>query len=108
MRASAKGFVKHDDGKIRPELLPPRALEEVSAVLAHGAAKYGADNWHKCEDPSRYVGAALRHILAHMRGETNDLETGRLHLAHAICGLAFVSESELMRNQNQHQNKDTK
>lgn len=66
----------------------------------------GANNWHKCEDPSRYVGAALRHILAHMRGETNDPETGRLHLAHAICSLSFVSELELRKNQNQ--NKDTK
>lgn len=99
-------FVKHDEGKARLELLPPLALIEVAHVLAHGAAKYGADNWHKCEDTSRYIGAALRHILAHMRGETNDSETGRLHLAHAICGLLFVAELELRRNQNQ--NKDMK
>lgn len=85
-------FVKHDAGKPRAELLPPRALLAVARVLSLGAAKYGADNWHKCRDPQRYVGAALRHVLAHMSGEKRDPESGESHLTHAACCLLFLVE----------------
>src|SRR3990167_5686708 len=93
----ARSFVKHDSGKPRPELLPPRALEEVAFVLAAGAAKYGPDNWHKCEDTSRYIGAALRHVLAYQKGEKIDEETQRAHLAPAVASLCFVLELELKK-----------
>ena len=91
----ASPFVKHDEGKPRPELLPPRALEEIAVVLAYGARKYTADNWRKNKDASRYVGAALRHVIAYMRGERSDPETERHHLAHACCCLMFIVDLEL-------------
>jgi hypothetical protein len=87
-----KEFVKHDTGKPRTDLLPPRALLGVSRVLALGAAKYGADNWSKCQEPARYLGAALRHVFAHMAGEAKDAESGESHLAHAACCLLFLLE----------------
>lgn len=90
--AAMIGFVKHDSGKPRTELLPPRALLAVSRVLALGAAKYGADNWHRCKEPTRYVGAALRHLFAHMAGEKTDAESGESHLAHAASCLLFLAE----------------
>ena len=53
---------KDDHGKPRPDLLPPRALLGVSAVLAHGAEKYGVDNWQKVENArARYTAALFRH-----------------------------------------------
>jgi len=85
-------FTKNDAGKPRTDLLPPRALLAVSRVLALGASKYGADNWSKCQEPARYLGAALRHVLAHMAGETTDAESGESHLAHAACCLLFLVE----------------
>jgi hypothetical protein len=89
---SPREFVKHDSGKPRAELLPPRALLAVSRVLALGAAKYGPDNWHRCTEPRRYVGAALRHVLAYMAGEKTDAESGESHLAHAACCILFLLE----------------
>lgn len=85
-------FVKHDQGKPRLDLLPPRAVEIVGAVLAYGAEKYAPNNWAKGADWSRYTGAALRHVFAHLRGEDNDPETGLPHLAHATCCLLFLLE----------------
>jgi hypothetical protein len=41
---------------------------------------------------SRLISSTLRHLFAFMRGENQDPETGRSHLAHAICGLLFLLE----------------
>lgn len=88
---------KHDhDKKCRPELLPAKTLLEVSAVLAYGAEKYSANNWRQVPDlKNRYMGAALRHLLAYQAGESKDPETGYSHLAHAICSLMYVREDEV-------------
>lgn len=85
-------FTKYDKSKPRTDLLPPRALLAVSRVLALGASKYGADNWSKCQEPARYLGAALRHVFAHMAGEKVDAESGESHLAHAACCILFLLE----------------
>lgn len=82
--------------KPRPELLPPGPLLEVCRVLAYGAKKYtrngqdGADNWALVANGrSRYLGAALRHIFARLRGEILDNESGLPHLAHAATCVLF-------------------
>jgi len=87
-------FVKHDQKKPRFSLLPLDTLQSVIRVMELGAAKYGADNWHKCTEPKRYYDAAMRHILAFAGGEAMDDESGESHLAHAICCLMFWNELE--------------
>lgn len=87
-----KPFVKHDDGKPQHSLLPVAALEQVTKVLMHGAAKYGRDNWRRCDDAKRYEDAALRHLFAHVGGEVTDAESGLPHLAHAACCVLFLLE----------------
>ena len=87
--------VKHDQQKARLELLPPQALLEVGKSLTYGAEKYSDDNWKRVENGSqRYIGAALRHITAHLNGEVYDEESGnrQKHLAAAIASLMFVLE----------------
>jgi hypothetical protein len=37
-----------------------------------------------------------RHIWAWKEGEQNDPETGRHHLAHAMCCLMFLYEHDIM------------
>jgi len=93
------GFRKYDQGKLRYDLMPAKVLEQVVDVLTYGANKYttkdsdGADNWHKCPDPNnRYYAAAMRHIQAWRQGEILDKESGKPHLAHAICCLTFILE----------------
>lgn len=84
--------VKFDREKIQLELLSPRWLSGVGAVLTFGAYKYAAHNWRKGIELSRLLGAALRHILAFLGGEDCDPETGLCHLYHASCCLMFACE----------------
>jgi len=84
--------VKKDNGKLRLDLLPFRALDEVAKVSYFGASKYGAYSYRKGMQWSRIIAAILRHIFAFIRGEDYDDESGCLHLAHAACNLLFLIE----------------
>ena len=84
---------KHDDGKLRWDLLPWGATHEVVRVLTFGATKYGASNWRTVEGWRwRYLAAAMRHIVAWARGERVDAESQLPHLAHAAACLLFLLE----------------
>lgn len=89
-----KEFTKADSGKPNLAMLldTPKAMGEVARVLEYGAAKYDRKNWAKCDDPERYMAAALRHLTAYHNGEILDPESRRSHLAHAICSLLFLEE----------------
>jgi hypothetical protein len=81
---------KNDSGKERWDLLPWDQVTDVVGVLTFGAGKYADDNWKVVLEPrKRYSAAALRHITSRLRGERLDPETGRPHLAHAVCCLLF-------------------
>lgn len=80
---------KYDQGKSRMELVDPKWLLSVGYVLGHGAEKYAPGNWKKVEE-SRYVAAAMRHLLAYMDGEVFDQDSGLQHIAHASTCLMFI------------------
>ena len=88
--------VKYDNGKPQWSLLPFRALTQVVEVLTYGATKYAPDNWKKVPDARRrYIDAGFRHFTAYASGETHDPETGKHHLAHAICCLLYLIAFDL-------------
>ena len=90
-RIKGKEGVKYDSEKPKWTLLPFRALQEVVEVLTFGAKKYAADNWkHVPQAQERYIDAAYRHLADWNSGEKKDPETGKSHLAHAICCLLFL------------------
>lgn len=78
--------------KTRFDLLPWNSITDITDVLTSGADKYGASNWCRGTDWSRYFSALCRHIFAWWTGEDRDPETGRSHLAHAGCCLLFLME----------------
>lgn len=82
--------VKLDNGKPRWELMPWKQLGQVTDILTFGAEKYAPNNWKKVTPMSRYVGAAFRHFTSWCEGEKTDKESGKSHLAHAICCLLFL------------------
>lgn len=87
--------LKHDQDKARWDLLPWRAASEVVDVLTFGAQKYAPDNWRHVPDARRrYFAALLRHLVAWWLGEQRDPESGRHHLAHAVCCAMFLMELE--------------
>lgn len=85
-------FVKNDTNKAPLYHLSFHTplLAEVCHILEHGAEKYGNHNWKKGCRWSRYVSAMFRHLFAWVSGERNDSDTGKSHLAHAICNIMFL------------------
>lgn len=85
-----KGGHKDDADKVRLELVPPELLEAVGDILTYGAKKYADRNWEHGMNWSRPFGALMRHMWAWWKGEAKDPETGRSHLWHAGCCIAFL------------------
>lgn len=86
---------KFDSGKLRYDLIPVLAQEEVVKVVTLGAEKYDPENWKRVpEGRRRYYAAAMRHIEAWRKGEKQD-EIGTHHIANAISNLMFILEKEL-------------
>lgn len=89
--------VKFDGGKVRMDLLPPELPFAVADILGFGAGKYGDRNWEKGMNWSRVFGALMRHMWAWWGGENTDAETGKSHLWHAGCCIAFLIAYEQRR-----------
>ncbi len=85
--------VKYDKEKLRWDLLPLKPIIDIVDILSYGAAKYADENWRYVEPfEDRYYAAAMRHITAWRLGEQIDEESGKHHLAHAMCSLIFLME----------------
>jgi len=87
-----KTGLRYDADKVRHDLLPPNAINELAKVLTFGAKKYAPNNWMKGMAWSRIIGPLKRHLNAIERGEDYDPETGLLHSAHVMCNAAFLTE----------------
>lgn len=74
---------KHDNGKLRLDLIPPEVIEMLGEIYTYGFMKYGARNWEKGFEDGQLLAAARRHDLALAKGEMNDPESGLPHAAHA-------------------------
>lgn len=81
---------KFDAEKIRTDLFSVDAYMGTCSVLTFGAHKYAAWNWSKGIQYMRVYGALLRHLMAWVRCEERDPETGLSHLDHAACCLMFL------------------
>lgn len=91
---------KDDGGKVRLDLIPPELLFAVGSILTFGAIKYADRNWEAGMSWGRVFGALMRHMWAwwggaapttknFLFGELDD-ESGKSHLWHAACCIAFL------------------
>lgn len=64
-------------------------LADVMGALSHGDKKYGAGSW-KDLPTKKFLGAVMRHVGAHLKGELFDPESGLPHLAHAAANLVII------------------
>jgi len=85
-----KKGIKHDDGKLRMDLIPVEVEEALANILTHGAKRYGDHNWKQGLDYWRVYGAIRRHLAARVKGEIQDKDSGMPHLWHALTELAFL------------------
>ena len=89
--------IKHDNGKLRLDLIPTEAVRGLGEVLTFGAGKYGDRNWEKGLDSDRVYAALERHLLAWREGEIIDPESGLPHLAHVLTNAAMLHTLEQRR-----------
>lgn len=76
------------DDKLRWELLPMAEIEDIVKVYHAGAKKYKPDSWKNLDDGARrYYAACHRHLMAYVKGEKIDKETGAYHLACAAWNI---------------------
>jgi hypothetical protein len=90
-KRAAPGY-KEDKGKMRYDLLPPYALNELAKVYTYGADKYTDNNWRKGMKWGRIFAALMRHLWKFWAGEAKDKESGILHLSHALWGVVTLLE----------------
>lgn len=87
---------KLDGGKLRPALVLggfSAAVEAMVKVGSDGARKYTDNGWKTVPNgKARYEDALLRHLLAHLRGEVIDEESGSPHIIHCMWNAAAIYE----------------
>jgi hypothetical protein len=85
------GGLRFNKGKLRFDLVEPRAFADFVQVLTDGAEKYFDRNWENGLSWTSVLASLKRHIQAIERGEDYDKESGRLHIAHAACNVHFLN-----------------
>lgn len=83
--------LRFNKGKLRYELVHPKAHEDMVDVLTMGAEKYFDRNWENGLSWCSVLASMKRHIAAIERGEDFDPESGRLHIAHVACNVHFLN-----------------
>jgi len=95
--------LRFNQGKLRYDLLHPKALEDMVDILTYGANKYtvlddagnvlndGANNWRQGLSWKSVYASLERHMEAIKAGEDYDRDTGKLHIAHAACNVHFLN-----------------
>ena len=83
--------LRYNEGKLRYDLIHPKALKELVSVLTRGASKYAERNWENGMKWSNVIASLKRHLAAIEAGEDYDQETGALHADHLQCNAHFLS-----------------
>jgi len=78
--------------KIRFDLDPTFAREQMAKVLTRGAEIHGAREWEDGRKWSEVIAALERHLIAFKDGKDYDQESGLLHIAHVMTQAAFLTE----------------
>ena len=81
---------KHDNGKIRFDLVPWEIIEELANVYTVGAKEYGVNNWRAGFEYGRLIGAMFRHFTSWIAGHDYDDKSGLHHLDSAIWNLVTL------------------
>jgi hypothetical protein len=79
------------EGKIRPDLISPLAMERLAEWLRLGAKKYSERNWEKGFPLSRTTASLYRHLLKFQQGATDED-----HVAAIMCNAMMIAHTQEM------------
>jgi nucleoside 2-deoxyribosyltransferase len=85
------------DKPCRIDLIPPEVLWTLGLVYGMGAKKYEPYNWLRGYKWSLSIAALFRHLVAFVKGEYLDDESGLPHLAHCAWHCATLMEFNRLR-----------
>jgi len=85
------GGLRFNQGKLRFDLVEPRAHRDMVEILTMGANKYFDRNWENGLSWTSVLASLKRHLDAIESGEDYDKETGKLHIAHVACNVHFLN-----------------
>ena len=98
---------KNDSDKLRFDLVPAYALQEVTKVITYGEAKYPSvanangtrtQNWKLLDNANQRLFAAVqRDLWQYQTGDILDGETGISDLAHACSSLLLMIALDKMQ-----------
>lgn len=88
-----KTGIKHDQGKLRYDLIPPECIEALAEVMTHGTIEYEENTWQDVES-ERYYAALMRHLMDWRKGDNIDEKSGLHHLKLALNNVAFLVYKE--------------
>jgi hypothetical protein len=91
-----KEGVKHDQGKMRYDLIPVLPLLELAKVYTIGAKKYDDNNWRKGMNFGRIIAALQRHLEKWKVGWREDATDGQHHLSSVMWCAATLIQFEFM------------
>ena len=94
------GGLRFNQDKLRWDLLPLPAIEQVIKVFTHGSKKYKPYNWYRGMEYSISYASGQRHRASWWLGETLDKESKLHHLAHSITNDLFNLTFELEKRKN--------
>jgi hypothetical protein len=79
------------EGKPRPDLVSPFAIERLGEWLRLGSLKYTERNWEKGIPVSRSFSSMYRQLLKFQQGETDED-----HVAAILCNAMFIAHTQAM------------
>lgn len=85
---------RYNDGKLQWSLVDFESLESLVRVLEYGAKKYDTDQWKKGLHFRGVCESMMRHLIAYMKGEDIDNESGLSHLGHIQANAMFLAYYE--------------
>ena len=95
--------LRFNGGKLRYDLIHPKALDDMVKVLTYGAEKYtvlddggniindGANNWRNGLSWKSVLASLKRHIAAFELADDFDTDTKMYHIAHAAANVHFLN-----------------
>jgi len=91
---SKGGGLRFNQGKLRYDLVHPKAHEDMVDVLTYGATKYYDRNWENGLSWTSVIASLKRHLAAIEAGEDYDIGeggSGKLHIANLACNAHFLN-----------------
>ena len=82
--------LRHNEGKLRMDLIDPSTVKALAEILTIGAEKYDEHNWKKGDNWSVPYASLMRHLMAFWGGENLDPESSKNHLKHALANISFL------------------